>query len=398
MKVFSYKKRYAILPSNDPLVLSKQYAPSDLKKFLVDTDIYQGQILKATIPAGGEIITRNRNHTIHVEKFDEQSEVYIAIDEYLWSIEFPQGASVYTEKVQEAGGGSDGEITLQDKTITENGTYKADEGFGGLGNVTVDVEKEIVVNDEKTYNDFKGVVDGTATNVTVPEGATKIKSSLFSSSTSLTAVTMPNSVEEIGQSAFQSCSNLTSVKLSDNLKKIGGSAFNYCSKMQLTRLPSGITSIGSSAFSGCSKIALTELPNGLTKIESNTFQQCGELALTSLPSGIIEILDGAFRYCNKIALTNFPENLDYIGSFAFHTCSLLEEITFNATRLDSNAFYECPNLKKVTFKGKSLSISSIAFKSCSHIDTINVPWAEGEVANAPWGATKATINYNYTGE
>jgi hypothetical protein len=27
-----------------------------------------------------------------------------------------------------------------------------------------------------------------------------------------------------------------------------------------------------------------------------------------------------------------------------------------------------------------------------------VPWAEGAVANAPWGATNATINYNYTGE
>ena len=31
------------------------------------------------------------------------------------------------------------EIILQDKTITENGTYSADEGFDGLGSVTVDV-------------------------------------------------------------------------------------------------------------------------------------------------------------------------------------------------------------------------------------------------------------------
>lgn len=29
--------------------------------------------------------------------------------------------------------------------------------------------------------------------------------------------------------------------------------------------------------------------------------------------------------------------------------------------------------------------------------TRGVPWAEGAVTNAPWGATNATINYNYTG-
>jgi hypothetical protein len=40
----------------------------------------------------------------------------------------------------------------------------------------------------------------------------------------------------------------------------------------------------------------------------------------------------------------------------------------------------------------------MAFSGCANITTINVPWAEGAVENAPWGATNATINYNYTGE
>jgi hypothetical protein len=31
------------------------------------------------------------------------------------------------------------------------------------------------------------------------------------------------------------------------------------------------------------------------------------------------------------------------------------------------------------------------------ITTINVPWAQDAVANAPWGATNATINYNHVG-
>ena len=36
-----------------------------------------------------------------------------------------------------------GEITLQNKTITENGTYTPDEGYTGFGEVTVNVESEI---------------------------------------------------------------------------------------------------------------------------------------------------------------------------------------------------------------------------------------------------------------
>lgn len=63
-----------------------------------------------------------------------------------------------------------------------------------------------------------------------------------------------------------------------------------------------------------------------------------------------------------------------------------------------DAFYLCQELAKVQFQGTPQALSSNCFISCSALTTINVPWGEGEVANAPWGATNATINYNYTGE
>jgi hypothetical protein len=59
-------------------------------------------------------------------------------------------------------------------------------------------------------------------------------------------------------------------------------------------------------------------------------------------------------------------------------------------------FEYCSGITTLTFKGTPTSISNKAFSSCSKLKTINVPWAEGAVANAPWGATNATINYNYT--
>lgn len=41
------------------------------------------------------------------------------------------------------------------------------------------------------------------------------------------------------------------------------------------------------------------------------------------------------------------------------------------------------------------SIGNIIFNGCTNLTDIKVPWAEGEVAGAPWGATNATITYNY---
>lgn len=54
-------------------------------------------------------------------------------------------------------------------------------------------------------------------------------------------------------------------------------------------------------------------------------------------------------------------------------------------------------METVTFKSKT-TIANNTFSGCNNLKVINVPWAEGEVANAPWGATNATINYNYVAE
>jgi hypothetical protein len=72
-------------------------------------------------------------------------------------------------------------------------------------------------------------------------------------------------------------------------------------------------------------------------------------------------------------------------------------IPATVTSIYTNAFNSCLGLAEVTFDGKPTTMYSGIFEKCTNLLTINVPWAEGEVANAPWGATNATINYNYTG-
>ena len=52
-------------------------------------------------------------------------------------------------------------------------------------------------------------------------------------------------------------------------------------------------------------------------------------------------------------------------------------------------------MSSVVFSSKPTSINFNAFSGCSSLATIYVPWSEGEVASAPWGANGATIIYDY---
>ena len=177
------------------------------------------------------------------------------------------------------------------------------------------------------------------------------------------------------EETYNDSGNLTNVVM-HGYTSIGNYAFYGCSSLALTSLPAGITSISNSAFYNCSNLALTSLPAGTTSIGNYAFSNCSNLALTSLPAGITSINDSAFSNCSNLALTSLPAGITSISNYAF---------------------YNCTGLTTITFEGTPTTIASNVFYGCANLTTINVPWAEGAVANAPWGATNVTINYNYTG-
>ena len=175
--------------------------------------------------------------------------------------------------------------------------------------------------------------------------------------------------------AFAYLAELTSVDMPDNVIAIGDNGFYRCPKLSLTSLPSGITSLGDYAFADCSMLTLTSLPSGITSLGDYVFRDCPRLSLTSLPSGITSIGQYAFRNCSKMVLTSLPSGITSIGDFAFANCTGLETVRFTST---------------------VSSIPNGVFSGCTKLSTIYVPWSQGQVANAPWGASKATIIYDYT--
>jgi hypothetical protein len=96
----------------------------------------------------------------------------------------------------------------------------------------------------------------------------------------------------------------------------------------------------------------------------------------------------------------FP-NLKTLAQTTFNNLNNVNKIILPATvtTVNANAFNTpMRGLTDIVFLGKPTTINAtmVAAGVAPNVADVYVPWAEGEVANAPWGATNATIHYNYT--
>lgn len=297
-------------------------------------------------------------------------------------------------------------ITLEDMAITVSSLPVIKEGitwdeFNENGEV---IKATYYTNSNKikdaafyVMKNNPGVYTNTKT-INFPETITEIGESAFSYCTSLESVDFSN-IEIINRSAFLGCSSLALSAVPPKLTYLGSGAFSDCPNVVFSELPSNLTCATSALASmtglttlklpdgmteipgyfcnGCTNLTNIELPNSITSLGTWCFSRCMKLALTSLPSSLVDIQERSFWYCQALAITEIPATVQTIGKWAFGYCNAMNTLTF---------------------KGTPISLNSEVFTNCNNLTTINVPWAEGEVANAPWGATKATINYNYTAE
>lgn len=112
-----------------------------------------------------------------------------------------------------------------------------------------------------------------------------------------------------------------------------------------------------------------------TVVPEYAFAYLAELTSVDMPDNVIAIGDNGFYRCPKLQLTSLPPGITSIGDFAFSNCTGLETVRFTST---------------------VSSIPNGVFSGCPRLSTIYVPWSQGQVANAPWGASNATIVYDYT--
>ena len=119
-----------------------------------------------------------------------------------------------------------------------------------------------------------------------------------------------------------------------------------------------------------------------------------------LIDGLDKLPMNMFYYCSS--LKNVYGDLSKVatlGNNCFAFCTSLTELPYmpSLNKLDSGVFNGCTGLTKIklyTAPSKASDIHNFAFLNCTNITDIYVPWAEGAVDKAPWGATNATIHYN----
>ena len=121
----------------------------------------------------------------------------------------------------------------------------------------------------------------------------------------------------------------------------------------------------------------------------------GNTKYTNYPDTYSKLIS---RSAIEINSTNFPQNITIIGSYAFYYYTGLTSITIpdSVTSISPYAFRDCTGLTSVIFKGTPTTLDAYAFHYCTQSTLhIYVPWSEGAVTGAPWGARNATIHYNY---
>ena len=259
---------------------------------------------------------------------------------------------------------------LRPLSVSENGTYEPD-GFDGYSDVTVDVEPNLTslaVTENGLYLSESGTDGFDRVSVDVPQ-----KWDI-------------NALAE-GSVVFDDDFTLdTATSIRDNF--FYGIAYNV---KRFTALEA--VNVGNSNFSGTRyQIEEVNLPE-CEKIGLNAFSSLSKLTKLHAPK-LRETGENSLR--GNPLLSDFDfSSLEIIGNATFaDDVSLPNEIVMpNVKKIGSNAFIRLNGSRTYKFGKKATSIASNAFSLAGATD-IYVPWSQGEVANAPWGATNATIHYD----
>ena len=282
-------------------------------------------------------------------------------------------------------------VVLQDKVITpttEEQIVTADEGYNGLGTVTVNAmnlgTKTITASD--TYN---AVDDGF-------DGYSMVTVNVSGQASDMNAKLDLNSID-VGGPTIE---NITEVSFISGMTQIPDFICYGMRGLQSIDLNSQLISIGSQAFSSTGITSLV-LPAGvLFDGVGGQFSSCEDLSsITFLGNNDYtwSIVDGStFASCYPSTINNCPDIPDY--TFEQYNTNLTS-LSFSNLTTHINRDFQGSSITQLTIPASVTSIdredteSALegAFYGCDALETITINKPEGSIPGAPWGAPNAQV-------
>lgn len=318
-----------------------------------------------------------------------------------------------------SGGGAVVEPTLQDKTITENGTYTADSGYDGLGTVTVSVESSGVdlpdLSNEGTASDLmlgKELINGDGDIVVgtyVPlstDDATAISVDIVDGKTAYVkgqkvTGTNPYDKSTTDEKVDTQTSLIEQIKTALEGKSAGGNGGGSGSgtttpKLQVksvTPTKSAQSVTPDSGYDGLSEVNVSAIPSdyiipsGTKSITANGTVDVKNFASVSVnvpipngyikPSGTLNVTqNGTYDVTEKTSVSVNVETESSGGGTSNNIDALIDrsitEISSNVAEVSGYVFMTCYDLTSANFPNAT-SIGYQAFNSCISLTSINFP-------------------------
>ena len=167
------------------------------------------------------------------------------------------------------------------------------------------------------------------------------------------------------------------------------------------RFPDDITEV-STRLSGQKGITSIDFNNVKSVKYNSSFEGCTEIE-TFRALELLTLSNSMFQDCTSLYagqmmdLSVIAPKCQTIDSRCFQGCNMSEiRLPQTLKKTNTYAINRNSNLTKVYFTGKpaGISLGGATFDMLNNLGDIYVPWSEGEVANAPWGANNATIHYD----
>ena len=185
----------------------------------------------------------------------------------------------------------------------------------------------------------------------------------------------------LGGYAFCELTKLTEIVLPNTLETIDNSAFLKCTGLKSITIPSSVKNIGILAFANCENLETLTIPSGVERIGNSAFYDCKKIESVVIPEGVTYIGDSAFGVCSALTSVSIPNSVEDMGANAFEYCHNLQYTVVDGYKylgnVNNNFLYlasvEDKNITSSNINNNTKIIGSKAFYDCRYLETVSIP-------------------------